>query len=269
MNASFPSAPRILDMDGDGYADRLYIVDVSGGLWRMDLQNGAASAGLAHARLAASLGDESQRFYSSPDISIPREPGGLQLAISIGSGWLARPRDTRVTDRIYSIRDREPSGIVLHDEDLHDATDGATAMPLGAPGWLVRLDAHGPGEKVIGSSLTFDHRLHFLTYQPAAATLSSVCGPPQALRRLRTFDVQTGLPINHMNLPEDPDDAELTGSGLPAALRFAFPGLWESACSGCRARPFGIIGGEIFDAGFANDPVKTSWRKLPIEPDSH
>ncbi|MGB5133167.1 MAG: PilC/PilY family type IV pilus protein, partial [Steroidobacteraceae bacterium] len=269
MNASFASAPRILDMDGDGYADRLYIVDVSGGLWRMDLQNGAASAGLVRARLVASLGGESQRFYSSPDISIPREAGGLQLAISIGSGWLARPGDTRVTDRIYSIRDREQSGMVLHDEDLHDATDGVTAMPVGAPGWLVRLDAHGPGEKVIGSSLTFDHRLHFLTYQPVAAPLSSVCGPPEAVRRMRTFDVQSGLPINRLNLPEDPDDGELAGSGLPAALRFAFPGPWESACPGCRARPFGIIGGEIFDAGFANDPVKTSWRKLPIEPDSH
>jgi len=268
LDVSLASAPRILDMDGDGYADRLYIVDVAGGLWRMDLSSGAAAADLVRARLVARLGDQTQRFYASPDISVVHEPRGLQLAISIGSGWLAKPRDAEVTDRIYSIRDREQPSAVLHDQDLHDATDGVTAMPPGAPGWFVRLDAHGSGEKVIGSSLTFDHRLHFQTYQPAAGTLATACGPPLAVRRLRAFDLRSGLPDNRLKLPGDPDEHEFEGSGLPAALRFGFPGTWEAACPGCRARPFGIVGGKTFDAGFANDPVRTSWRKLPIDADS-
>lgn len=270
MTASLASAPRVLDLDGDGFADRLYVIDVEGGLWRIDLQIGAAPADLARARLVARLGGEGQRFYSTPDLAMIRESGRQELAISVGSGWLARPRDARITDRIYSIRDREPAGAssFLREGDLHDATDSLESMPSAAPGWFVRLDAHGPGEKVIGSSLTFDHRLHFLTYQPAAATASAVCGPPQAVRRLRTLDVRTGLPSNRMNLPGDPDERELPGSGLPSALRFAFPGPWEGACAECRARPFGLVGAEIFDAGFANDPVKTSWRKLQIDPDS-
>ena len=268
MTGSIASAPSVLDLDGDSYVDRLYLIDVGGGLWRMDLRNNAAPAGLARARLVARLGGDGQRFYSTPDIAMIRETGGLQPVISIGSGWLARPRNASITDRIYSIRDRVPAGTTLREADLHDATDGLAAMPAGAPGWFVRLDAHGPGEKVIGSSLTFDHRLHFLTYQPQAAPASAVCGPPQAVRRLRTLDVRTGLPSNRLDLPGDPDERELPGSGLPSALRFAFPGPWEGACIDCCARPFGLIGTEIFDAGFANDPVKTSWRKLPIEPDS-
>ncbi len=268
MIASLASAPRVLDLDGDSYIDRLYVIDVEGGLWRMDLQNEAPSANLARARLVARNGGAGQRFYSTPDVAMIRETGGLQVAISIGSGWLARPRDASVTDRIYSVRDREPAGSTLRESDLHDATDGLEAMPVGAPGWFVRLDTHGPGEKVIGSSLTFDHRLHFLTYQPVPAPASAVCGPPQAVRRLHTLDVRTGLPANRLNLPGDPDERELPGSGLPSALRFAFPGPWEGACPDCRARPFGLAGTELFDAGFGNDPVKTSWRKLPNEPDS-
>jgi hypothetical protein len=55
---------------------------------------------------------------------------------------------------------------------------------------------------------------------------------------------------------------------LPPPLRFAFPGPWDGACADCRAKPFGIVGTEMFDAGFANDPVKTSWRRLLEEPDS-
>jgi type IV pilus assembly protein PilY1 len=266
MAASLASAPRVLDLDGDGFVDRVYAIDVEGGLWRLDLQNGAAAVELARARLVARLGSDGQRFYSTPDISMIRESGGLQAVISVGSGWLARPRDTGITDRVYSIRDRGPAGSTLRESDLHDATDGL-AMPAGAPGWFVRLDSHA-GEKVIGSALTFDHRLHFLSYQPETAPPSAVCGPPQAVRRLRIFDVRTGLPSTRVKFSGDPDELELPGSGLPSALRFAFPGPWEGACPDCRPRPFGLAGPETFDAGFSNDPVKTSWRKLPIEPDS-
>jgi len=266
MAASLASAPRVLDLDGDGFVDRVYAIDVEGGLWRMDLQNGAAAAGLARARMVARLGGDGQRFYSSPDVSMIRESAGLQAVISVGSGWLARPRDKSIIDRVYSIRDQGPAGSTLRESALHDATAGL-AMPAGAPGWFVRLDSHA-GEKVIGSALTFDHRLHFLTYQPDTAPPSAVCGPPQAVRRLRIFDVRTGLPSTRVKFSGDPDELELPGSGLPSALRFAFPGPWEGACPDCRPRSFGLAGPETFDAGFSNDPVKTSWRKLAIEPDS-
>ena len=57
-------------------------------------------------------------------------------------------------------------------------------------------------------------------------------------------------------------------SGLPPGLRFGFPGRWDEACAGCNPRPFGILGGETFDTGYAGDPVRTSWRKLVPPPAS-
>ncbi|MDH4258979.1 MAG: PilC/PilY family type IV pilus protein [Gammaproteobacteria bacterium] len=68
MTVSLPSAPRVLDMDGDGFADRMYVIDVEGGLWRMDLQHGASPASLARAHLVARLGGPGQRFDPSPDV---------------------------------------------------------------------------------------------------------------------------------------------------------------------------------------------------------
>jgi len=270
MTASLASAPRAIDMDGDGRVDRLYLIDIEGGLWRIDLENGVAPTDLARGRLLARLGSDGQRFQSTPDLAMVRQASGLQLAITVGSGWLSRPRDTTVTDRLYSIRDQETgaSARALHDTDLHDASDGQEPMPAGAPGWFVRLASHGLGEKVIGSSLTFDHRLHFLTYQPLPAPVPVACGPPQAVRRLRTLDVRTGLPAS-LSVPSgDTGDRELQGSGLPSPLRFFFPGPWDGSCADCRARPFGVAGPEIFDSEFSNDPVKTSWRKLPTAPAS-
>jgi hypothetical protein len=66
---------------------------------------------------------------------------------------------------------------------------------------------------------------------------------------------------------DEPD--EVAASGLPPALRFGFPGRWDAPCDGCRPRPFGIVGGQTFDPGYAGDPVRTSWRKLappPVSP---
>ena len=271
MRASLASAPRALDLDGDDHADRLYVVDIAGGLWRFDLQDGAVPSGLASARMLARLGGEGQRFHATPDVSAIRWAGGIEFAVSVGSGWLARPRDTNVTDRIYSIRDRKTAdeATVLTDADLHDATDSALPMPATALGWFLRLDRHCAGEKMIGTSVTFDHRLYFTTYQPVPAPPSAICGPPQAIRRLHTLDVRTGLAAPRAELPGALADDEISGFGLPSPLRFAFPGPWDGACAECRARPFGVTGAELFDAGFGNDPVKTSWRKLPNEPASH
>jgi type IV pilus assembly protein PilY1 len=270
MSSSLASAPRVIDLDGDGYVDRLYVVDIAGGLWRFELQNRAPSAGLARAHLLARLGGTGQRFYSSPDVSLIREADGPRLAVSLGSGWLARPREGSITDRFYSIHDRQPatSTVVLTESALYDATDADAPMPPAAPGWFVRLEDHGAGEKVIGPSATFDHRLYFITYQPQALLDAAPCGPPQAIRRLRTLDVRTGMALPWTRVPGDPAEHELSGSGLPPPLRFAFPGPWDGACADCRAKPFGIVGTEMFDAGFANDPVKTSWRRLLEEPDS-
>ncbi|MDP9200216.1 MAG: PilC/PilY family type IV pilus protein, partial [Pseudomonadota bacterium] len=107
FDASQPSAPRALDLDGNGLLDRAYLVDVAGGLWRFDFASGRAPAELAQARRLAQLGTGPQRFHATPDVSLVRSADGARLAISVGSGWLARPLDGSIVDRIYTIFDRE------------------------------------------------------------------------------------------------------------------------------------------------------------------
>jgi type IV pilus assembly protein PilY1 len=265
--ASLPSAPRALDLDGNGYLDRAYLVDVTGKLWRLNFASGRSAAELAEARLIARLGTGTQRFHATPDVSVARVGDGIRIAIAVGSGWLARPRDTTVGDRIYTIFDRDAAG-VLAEADLHDGTEAGSAMPATASGWFVRLEAHGPGEKIIGPSVTFDHALRFQTYQPVGNDDSEPCGPPHALLRMYALDVRSGLPHATAVESEEDDAEEIAGSGLPVGLSFGFPDRWEETCPGCRPRPFGVIAGETFDTGYAGDPVKTSWRKLAPPPAS-
>lgn len=270
LATSLASAPRALDLDGDGYLDRAYLLDISGRLWRFDFSNGRRANELAQARLLARLGTGDQRFYETPDVSLAWLAGRAQIAIAAGSGWLARPRDTAIVDRISVVFDRDSAGgsRILSESDLYDATDGIAAMPASAPGWFRRLEQHGPGEKIIGPAITFDHVLRFQTYQPVAESDSMPCGPPRSLRRLHALNLRTGL-SHASSVESEPDDPEeLAGSGLPVALRFGFPDRWDAVCTGCRPRPFGIIGGETFDPGYAGDPARTSWRRLAPPPAS-
>ncbi len=268
--ASLPSAPRALDLDGDTYLDRAYLVDVTGELWRLNFTNGRSATDLADARLIARLGTGMQRFHATPDVSIARIGVDNRIAIAVGSGWLARPRDLSVIDRIYTIFDLENSGSTgaLAESDLHDVTAIGSAMPATAAGWYARIEAHGHGEKIVGPTVTFDHALRFQTYQPVPSPDSEPCGPPQAMLRRYALDVRSGLPHASAVESEEDDAEEIAGSGLPVDLRFGFPDRWDETCTGCRPRPFGIAGGETFDTGYAGDPVKTSWRKLSPPPAS-
>ncbi len=267
---TLPSAPRALDLDGDGYLDRAYLVDVTGNLWRIDFASGAALAGIASARRIARLGTGAHRFFATPDAAIVQLGGESRLAIAVGSGALTRPRGSSLVDRAYVLFDSltGAAGAEVDEEDLFDATDAAGALPLDARGWYVRLEAHGAGEKVIGSTVTFDHVLRFQTYQPLPADAAEPCGPPRAVARRYALDLRTALPANTVADSEEDEPEELPVSGLPAPLRFGFDTRWEGRCNGCRPRPFGMSGGSTFDPGYSGDPVRTSWRKLVPPPAS-
>lgn len=265
---SLPSAPRALDLDGNGYLDRAYAIDVTGNLWRIDFTSGAAAADLAVARRIARLGTGAHRFFATPDVAIVQRGVDTRLAIAVGSGALTRPRDTSRVDRVYVLFDslNGPASEEVAESGLFDATEGTTVLPADARGWYLRLEAHGAGEKVIGPAVTFDHALRFQTYQPLPPDPHAPCGPPQAVARRYALDLRTALPRNTAAESEEDEPEEIVISGLPPPLRFGFDTRWQEPCDGCGPRPFGIVGGETFDTGYAGDPVRTSWRKLVPPP---
>ena len=283
LSASLPSAPRALDMDGDGYADTLYLLGIDGHLWRIRFPSRAGAAGATRTLLGrfgepAARDGRQRRFYASPDVSYDANAGQPRLVVSFGSGWLARPRDVAVEDRFYAVYDALGESAqadashprsVLGDSDLHDVTDWQHAAPAGARGWLLRLVSHGHGEKTTGASLTFDHRLRFTTYQPLAASPGQPCGPPAGRSRLYTLDVRSGRPVNWIGDQPVPSE-DLAETGLPPDLRVVFPPRDAGrACGGggCSSAAFGLIGGHSLDLQFRNDPVRTSWRRLAPTPE--
>jgi type IV pilus assembly protein PilY1 len=122
ITRSIPTQIRVIDLSGDGLADRMYASDMGGQILRFDIFNGKAPGGtgtdaLVTGGVVAQLGAEgmgspsdadTRRFYSAPDVSIFHDTVQNRrfIAISLGSGYRAHPLDDTNTDRFYSIRDR-------------------------------------------------------------------------------------------------------------------------------------------------------------------
>jgi len=271
MSHSFPSAPRVIDRDGDGFADLLYAVDLSGLLWRIDVPPPGANSAAPQVRIVADLAgsDATGRrafFFHTPDAVYETLGDRPRIVVAFGSGRLSRPRETETGDHFYAIFDEfttaPPGSAPITADDLEDVTNTTVPLPGDAHGWLRRLDRHGPGEKVVGTSSTFDHRLRFTTHQPLPPLPDAPCGPPRSRNRLYTLDIRTGRAAHRIGDDEEPSE-ELAGDGLPVELRIFAPDAPGGTCmaEGCSA-PILFHGGWSLPIEITQRLRKTSWRQL-------
>jgi type IV pilus assembly protein PilY1 len=200
MKYSIPARIKPLDVDGDGYIDRLYAADMGGQIFRFDIEEtetgGTATLpsliqGGVIANLATDGSDtDTRRFYYPPDVALIVEAGkSPYLALVAASGYRAHPLIETVHDRIYMIRENDiyspPVGGVyttVTENDLYDATlnligdDGTAAqrenavVNLGnAKGWYITLnetDGSFIGEKGLSEPLILSGTAIVTTYIP-------------------------------------------------------------------------------------------------------
>jgi type IV pilus assembly protein PilY1 len=236
MKYSIPSDVRIIDINGDGATDQMYVGDMGGQVWRFDIDNENSKSspdvyGGVIADLSGSTATENRRFYHAPDVSFTLDGGTRKVAIAIGSGWQAHPLDDVVVDRFFLIKNEDvterpidangaPDYVKLTESDLYDATDNhlghvsavnTTAQQVQAyldyaraEGWYITLER--PGEKVLASSLTVNNELFFTTYEPTPNT--SGCNISAGTPRIFHINLGNATPIN--NYDGIGKDTELT-----------------------------------------------------------
>ena len=291
MDRAIPNGVRVIDLSGDGLADRMYASDLGGQVWRFDITNGKTASELVAGGVIAQFGGdgvngtpsaaETRRFYNAPDVSLVTDD--LQqrrfIAISIGSGYRAHPFDLTAADRFYSIRDPDvfnqlsqadyDSYTIIKDSDLVEVS-GKTRTVITAKdsGWRFTLPAN---EKVLSGSLTFDDQIFFVSFTPdsdAAATCASGKGT-NFLYRMSVINgdpVVSNLDTLDPNLSDAERRATLQQGGIAPAPAVLFPSP-EPNCTGddCNVAPLGCVGVECFDPGFDPFPVRTLWTQDGIE----
>ncbi len=293
MTRSIPSRIRVIDINGDGLADRMYSADLGGQVWRFDIDNGKKPfqlvAGGVIARLGAEgLADptpaETRRLYTTPDVAmfVDKRQDRRYLAINIGSGYRAHPLDNSAEDRFYSIRDpylftaltqaQYDSYPIIEDDDLMEVSGTfGTVIPEGVDGWRFTLP---PNEKVLSDSQTFDNSVYFVTMEPTVDS-ADPCQAGLSVNRLYRLDIVNGDPVVEQSLgvtltSEEADEARVTKleqGGIAPKPTFFFPSPTDPNCTGdeCSPAPVGCVGVECFDPGYENFPVRTLWTQDGIE----
>jgi type IV pilus assembly protein PilY1 len=223
MQYSIPARISVIDRENDGFADHMYVADVGGQLFRLDIHNGESVVDLVTGGLMADFGGDietdNRRFYYGPDVSEVNLGSELYYAVTLGSGFRAHPLNTTINDHFYMIKD---TGVFTIDtngnytfpsttlslSDMYDATDHllssndstekqlATEQFAALDGWYIRLTTGG--EKVLASPLILDYQIVFTTYLPASASNSS-CAPPTGNSRAYLVELINGNSVVDLN----------------------------------------------------------------------
>ena len=137
MDYPIPSDIALVDSSGDGAIDRLYVGDMGGQVWRIDLDaqlgktsgavedqdqsSGARLAVLSNPDADGSLIEDHRKFFYPPDViqvedAIFSEEASYDL-VAIVSGDRANPLEEDVLNRAYGLRDYAVTGALVEDED--------------------------------------------------------------------------------------------------------------------------------------------------------
>jgi len=247
---SVPSDIAVLDLDGDGCFERLYVGDTGANLFRVDIGNTDPDQWRSY-KLAA-LGDigndggsDDRKILYPPDV-VAGFYGGKQIAyVLFGTGDREKPRATNVQDMFFMVRDTlsgdtslpvysvgNPAPTVtpikLGDTGLHEVTNfanpGFNALAVDFKGWYVKYtdDNSNLGEKTVNAPRTVGGVTFFGTNRPQTAAeilANRECRPNLGIARGYAVNFLYGTPAFDRDGDGDytRDDlyANFVGGGLP------------------------------------------------------
>ena len=276
MQHSIPAPVHPLDLNGDGLADRMYVGDMGGRLWRLDIVNGQQPADLVEGGVLASLGGAAvapdaaatdlRRFYAAPDVVPATINRKLVILLNIGSGYRGHPLDTTIDEQFFSIRDFNAYGVIdsadypapVTIDELADITnDPAPALPSDTAGWRLQLN-QGAGEKVLGESLTLENTVFFTSFTPGET--ATECSAGVGTNRLYAISSLDGRPRTNFN--ESEVEGPLTVADRFRELRSGIPVITINRIRSDNGETSICVGPECLsgdDLGLSRPPIRRTY----------
>jgi type IV pilus assembly protein PilY1 len=235
MDCPIPSDLAVLDTRGDGWIDRIYVGDVCGQIWRVDLDKGTSTGGRVANLSSENNNEHKRRFFYSPD-RIQTDVGDV---VVISSGTRPHPLEKTVQNRFYAFLDigwtKDEQGFAtlntVEESDMLDVTttwdseDQTTDFfepdpDTGNKGWYFTLPS--TGEKGLASPVIVSTKkkvenkvektinVLFTTYTPPDQ--EDACGGQIGKSKLYAFNLLTGESALEGLLEDQASDNEETDS---------------------------------------------------------
>ena len=219
LKYSIPSEITALDADNNGYADRLYVGDTGGQIWRFDVGASSTTSWGATRIFNLSAG-QGRKFFYKP--SVVMEPGYAMLFIGSGDREHPLNRDTNQVDRFYALKDKgqvtsdnldESSLTDVTGDELQTTTSTSTISSIlsslsSSYGWFIRLP--NSGEKVLAAPTVFNKVAYFTTYAPNT-NITDPCNPANlGVSRLYAVDYKTGEAVLNYDTTNDSPATPIT-----------------------------------------------------------
>lgn len=234
MKNAIPSKVAFADIDRDGWKDRIYVGDMGGRLFRIDVDEVnvstsyvSATGGMIASLGAAAVSDSAfttaredvianRKFFYPPDVVRVTDGQQQYVALAIGSGNRAHPSypagsDDEVRDVFFMIKDThildvpDYSSYNIGLSDLYNVKDNdvmssdaevrADALADIAAADGWYFDLPNDGEKVLAESTTFDYTVYFTTFQPLPIDFAN-CETRVGDARLYQIDIRNAAPVN-------------------------------------------------------------------------
>lgn len=173
MNYSFPSALAVLDTNGNGLVDKVYVGDLGSQMWRFGRFTDADGALLGFPETNENINEwtgqifflsdaaHQRKFFYPPSVTLEN---GYDL-VFMGTGDREDPCNPVSSDRIYSVKDIH-TAVTWQEADLVDVTAPDATLPDLAvnQGWFIRL---AEGQKVLSEGVVFSGAYYVSTYAPS------------------------------------------------------------------------------------------------------
>ncbi|MBN2644475.1 MAG: hypothetical protein JXR59_03255 [Desulfuromonadaceae bacterium] len=127
---AIPSDPMVIDVNSDSYADRIYVGDTGGRIWRIDISSNNSEDWTDSVTCIFNANDTSangtdigRKTFYKPTATID----GNDTFIYFGTGDREHPLNTAVIDRFYVVRDRYVPGATEAQEETLNLWDYGTS----------------------------------------------------------------------------------------------------------------------------------------------
>ena len=221
MTYSIPSDIAKVDTDGNGKIDRLYVGDMGGQVWRFDIgdSNTANWAGkIIFNSNPGRDGTTGRKIFYPPDVTLEKDVTNYEM-LFIGTGDREHPKEPAVINRLYAVKDKNPSTALTEQENdlLVDITqdllqNSSTSQEdknaileqlRTGNGWFIKLDS-ATGEKSLSPPVVFNKIAYFTTFSPTSEGAGGdPCYVGEGTARVYILQYNTGNAMFNLDLTND------------------------------------------------------------------